>query len=237
MSWDPNKLSLCRAAVAALLAVTAVSAAANVLVVRSSGPSARTYPPGRSLPDNARIALSAGDMLIVLDSRGTRTFRGPGTFSPATTAQSGQQTVTTPSGRRARIGAVRSAGILPTTPTTIWQVDASQGGTICLADLTNVTLWRPESSLPGTLIVSGPGGRSSTVQFPAGSATASWPADQPISDGAQYQLRTPGVAVPSQVTIKAVQTHPADLQGVAQALIDNGCREQLDLLVETAPTE
>ncbi|MDQ4088435.1 MAG: hypothetical protein M3177_10575, partial [Pseudomonadota bacterium] len=82
MSWGPNKLSLTRCAVAALLVAGAASAAANVLVVRSSGPSTKSYPPGRSLPDNARIQLQAGDTVVLLSSAGTRTFRGPGSFSP-----------------------------------------------------------------------------------------------------------------------------------------------------------
>ena len=82
LSWDQNSFALRRAAIAALLAATATAAAANVLVVRSSGPSAKSYPAGRSLPDNARINLAQGDMVIVLTGGGTRTFRGPGTFSP-----------------------------------------------------------------------------------------------------------------------------------------------------------
>src|SRR5688500_6017825 len=107
LSWVQNRLKLSRVAIAALLATAAASAAANVLVVRSSGPSAKSYAPGSSLPDNARLQLRAGDTVVVLDSRGTRTFRGPGTFSPATAAPAGTQTVQGNSGRRARIGAGR----------------------------------------------------------------------------------------------------------------------------------
>src|ERR1044072_4364883 len=85
LSWDRNKLG--RTALAALLAAGAASAAANVLVVRSAGPSARPYPAGRSLADNARITLQAGDSLVILGPTGTRTFRGPGTFSPSAAVQ------------------------------------------------------------------------------------------------------------------------------------------------------
>ncbi len=67
------------AASAALLAST--SAAAAVLVVRSSGPSAAAYPPGKALPDTHMLKLKASDMIVLLDSRGTRTLRGPGNFS------------------------------------------------------------------------------------------------------------------------------------------------------------
>ena len=83
MSWDPSKSGLARLALVTLLVTGAATAAANVLVVRSSGPSAKGYPPGKSLPDNARIALRSGDTLVVLSGSGTRTFRGPGNFSPS----------------------------------------------------------------------------------------------------------------------------------------------------------
>ena len=152
MFWVASKASRCLV-VAALLVAGAASAAANVLVVRSSGPSAKSYAPGRSLPDNARIALQAGDTVVVLDARGTRTFRGPGTFSPSQAVQASARTVQAADGRRARIGAVRSAGIVPTSPTTIWHVDVSQGGRMCLAGTSDVMLWRPESSQATTLTI------------------------------------------------------------------------------------
>lgn len=222
---------------AALLVSGAAAASANVLVVRSSGPSASSYPAGRSLPDSARITLRGGDTLVVLDARGTRTFRGPGTFSPATAAAAGNRTTQTAPDRRARIGAVRSAGILPASPTTIWQVDVSQGGTVCLANTSDVTLWRPDSSQTASLAVSGPGGAARTLQWPAGRATLTWPSDLPISGGAPYQLRQDGVAVPTTITFRPLNAAPGDMQSVAEALIRNGCQEQLDLLVDSAPAE
>ncbi|HEV2864898.1 MAG TPA: hypothetical protein VGX37_00125 [Allosphingosinicella sp.] len=236
MSWGQNKLALSRAAVAAVLIAGAAAAQANVLVVRSSGPSAASYRPGRSLPDNARIALRPGDTLVLLSSAGTRTFRGPGTFSPAQAVQAQTRTVQGSNGQTARVGAVRSAGILPTSPTTIWQVDVSQGGTMCLASTSDVMLWRPDSSRQTTVTIIGHDGASHDVIWPAGSATAAWPSSMPIADGATYQLRQPGVAVPTQVTFKTLQSVPEDVQGVAEALIRNECEEQLDLLVASTPT-
>lgn len=236
MSWVQNKLALSRALLAALLAASAAAAAANVLVVRSSGPSAKSYPPGRSLPDNARITLRGGDTLVVLDARGTRTFRGPGTFSPSVAAQAGAQTVPGTNGRRARIGAVRSAGIVPASPTTIWDVDVSQSGTMCLATTSGVRLWRPDSSQPATLTITGPGGTPHTVPWPAGNATVAWPSALPIADGAEYRMSLTGSPVPTTIRVKTLAAPPADLPAVAQALIASDCPEQLDLLVATAPT-
>jgi len=237
LSWGRNKLSLSRFAVAALLASAAASAAANVLVVRSSGPSAKSYPPGRSLPDNARLALQGGDTVVLLNARGTRTFRGPGTFSPAQAVQASARTVQGSNGRRARIGAVRSAGIVPTSPTTIWHIDVSQGGTMCLASTSDVMLWRPEAAEATTVTIVGPNRASHDLAWPAGSTTAAWPAQLPIADGAVYELRQAGVAVPTRVTFKTLQSAPSDIQAVAEALIRNRCQEQLDLLVATAPAE
>ena len=235
MSWGQNKLFLGKAATAALLVTAAASAAANVLVVRSAGPSAKSYPAGRSLGDNARIALRGGDTLVVLDARGTRTFRGPGNFTAGASPR-GARTADASTGRRARIGAVRSAGILPNSPTTIWDIDVSQSGNVCLPGPENVMLWRPDASQATTLSIRGPDGASGEVRWPAGSATAAWPAALRIANGGTYQLRASGTAVPARITVRALGSQPTDIQGVAQALIANECREQLDLLVDTAPT-
>ena len=69
---------------AALIAATAATAA--VLVVRSSGPSAGAYPPGKALPETHMLQLKASDTIVLLDSRGTRTLQGPGNFSVSASA-------------------------------------------------------------------------------------------------------------------------------------------------------
>lgn len=220
--------------VAVFLAATAVAASANVLVVRSAGPSARGYPPGRALPDNARIALQAGDTLVILGPAGTRTFRGPGTFSPSGAASAGTTTLASADGRRARIGAVRSAGIVPRSPT-IWYVDVTQSGTVCLANTGPVMLWRPDASSPLALSITGPSGRAQQLSWPAGQATIAWPAGAQVAPGAAYSFRQPGVAVPVQIVFQRLTSDPPDLQAVAAALIEKGCQDQLDLIVESQP--
>ena len=221
---------------AALLAATAASAAANVLVVRSAGPSARAYPAGRSLPDNARITLQAGDTLVILGGTGTRTFRGPGTFSPSAAVQAGPRTLASNDGRRARIGAVRNAGIVPRSPT-LWHVDVTQSGTVCLPGRNNVMLWRPDAGAPTTLGITPPFARPRYVQWPAGQATLAWPSDLPVVNNGTYSFAQPGVAVPVQITFRTLASEPTDLEAVAAALIENGCQEQLDVLLETQPDQ
>lgn len=229
MSWGLNS-SFARAVTVALITSAAMPAAAAVLVVRSSGPSAATYPPGRSLPDNVRLTLRAGDSIIVLAPGGTRTFRGPGVFAPTAAAAPPQ----IGNGHSARIGAVRDAGIVPHSPT-IWHVDVSQSGNFCLTSPSRVMMWRPDPSGAATFTITAPGGATRNVRWAAGQSTATWPATVPITNGATYTITQTGVAVPTQVTFRMLAREPSDTQSVATGLIANGCQGQLDVLVETQP--
>ena len=231
MSWGPNSSFLRRALIAAVLLSTAGTAAANILVVRSSTSS---YRAGQSLPDNARLTLRAGDSVVVLASGGTRTFRGPGNFA-ANGAARGPVLAADADGRRARVGAVRDAGVVPRGPT-IWHVDVTQSGTFCLAGASNVMLWRPNASGPVRLTVAGPGG-TRTLNWAANAPTAAWPRQIAIANGATYTITEPGVAVPVTITFRVLSSEPHDVQGVAQALIANGCQGQLDVLVESQPQQ
>lgn len=204
------------------------TAAANVLVVRSTNPS---YRAGQSLPDNARITLRDGDQVMILASGGTRTFRGPGTYSP--NSRVANATVSD-GGRVARIGAVRDAGIVPRGPT-LWHVDVTQSGTFCLTSGSNVMLWRPDATAPVRFTISGPGGNR-TLNWAANDPTTAIPGGA-VTDGATYTFAQPGVAVPVTITFKLLNSQPRDVQSVAAALIANGCEGQLDVLVESQPQQ
>ena len=71
-----TKLWLACAAVAAI----STSASGAVVVVRSLGPSAKAYPPGKTLPETAKIALQGGDVVTVIGPGSAKTLRGPGNF-------------------------------------------------------------------------------------------------------------------------------------------------------------
>jgi hypothetical protein len=228
LSWGPNSSFARRALIALVLLSTAGAASANVLIVRSSNPA---YRAGQSLPDNARLTLRAGESVMVLASGGTRTFRGPGTF--AANGAAGGPVLADANGRRARVGAVRNAGVVPRGPT-LWHVDVTQGGTFCLASPRDVMLWRPDASAPVRFTISGPGG-TRTLNWAANEPTMAWPGGAPIANGSTYTISQPGVAVPVTITFRVLGNQLRDVEGVAQALIANGCQGQLDVLVESQP--
>ena len=54
---------------------------AQAIVVRSTGPSAATYPKGKKLAAGTSVTLKTGDMVTVLDKAGSRVLRGAGSFT------------------------------------------------------------------------------------------------------------------------------------------------------------
>lgn len=239
MSLVPSSLRIAHIAIAAIAAVVAVSAtaaAANILVVRSSGPSAKSYPPGRSLAPNTRVTLRQGDMLVLLDGRGTRTVRGPATFAAGAAARVTTRSALTVDngGRIGRIGASRTSPDQVRSPS-IWHVDVSQSATVCVADAGNVILWRPNATRTVDLSIAptGSAGSARSFSWTAGQTTLAWPGDLAISNDAEYRLSVEGVAVPTRLRFKVLPNVPAGLDGQAQAFIQNDCRAQLDVLIET----
>ena len=239
MSW--NSLIRPSAAIVAMAIAGAgiAPALAKTIIVRSSGPSMAAYPPGKPLPDSSRIMLKANDQVVILDSRGTRTLRGPGTFSPVVSANQPtdlRATFADASGRRARPGAVR--GIAPAVAGTprspnIWFVDIARSSTACVTDPTRVTLWRPDRAADGTMTVSGANGATAAIKWTAGESAQMWPATLPVAQGATYRLAMPGMAEPTMVKFAVLGPNPTGLEGMASALIQNHCTAQLDLLIET----
>ncbi|HEX4737423.1 MAG TPA: hypothetical protein VH331_07670 [Allosphingosinicella sp.] len=227
----PNRRAL-RVLAFSLLLAGASAAMADILVVRSVGPSAKNYPLGKRLPDNARIVLQANDQLTLLDGRGTREIRGPGSFIAASASSAPAQLASnaTVNGRRARIGAVR--GIEGPPPRTIWDIDASRSGNVCISPPSKVNLWRADPAAAATLTVTG-AGKTRQLAWAAGDATLNWPDDLPLSDGAEYRLSWRGAGAPTTIRFRTLPQHPAGLDATASMLITNQCQAQLDLLIDT----
>ena len=226
-------------AVAVVSLAGAGTALAGTMVVRSTGPSAASYPVGKALPADGKITLRAGDAVTVMDAGGTRVLRGPGAVAvagSATASGSGfAQLISNTGGRQARTGATRSTvgGDTPRSPN-VWFVDASKGGTQCVADPANVTLWRPDNTAEGSVSLTRiSDNKAVDVSFRAGQASRAWPvAELAIEEGAQFRMTSPSAKAP--VTIKAtLVAQPGDsLDGVAASLLPKGCRNQMDVLVE-----
>ena len=219
------------------LAMTAVVAEAAVLVVRSSGPSAKAYPAGRALPENQSISLRGNDVVILLDSRGTRTLRGPGTYSTSASAGASTSAIAALSGqsnaRRSRVGAVRGAPTGATSGRNVWQANIGRSGNVCIVNPADVGLYRADSSSARRVTVTEIGSnRSATIEFAAGQKNAPWPATLPVAIGSKYQVKGSGSGA---VTLNAlpIAPVPAGLEGLAQSLIRNECQAQLDVLIDT----
>jgi hypothetical protein len=216
---------------AAAIAFAASSASvATVLVVRATGPSAKVYPPGKALPERAKIQLQPGDSVMLLNTNGARTLRGPGTF---TVAASGEG-LAAQANRRARFSAMRSAEI-PLNPSP-WNLDVTQSGKLCVSNPAKLTLWRPTKDDAIKLTIRG-GGAEQTIEWPAGKDTIAWPASLPVTSGGEYELSQPGTGDMARVTFVTLASPPTDTISTAQSLIANGCNNQLDVLVEGASTD
>ena len=213
-------------AVAAATACMALSGPAfsKALVVRSAGPSAKTYPPGKALPDSAKISLQPGDSVTILGPGSKRTLRGPGTFA---TASGDAQAMT--ASKRARFGAMRT-GDLALNPSP-WNLDVTQSGTMCVG-ASGLQMFRPNSEEAAQLNISTGDGPATMVAWPAGKSTVSWPAAIKITDGTEYQLALAGGAASERVRFAVIPAVPEDVSDAAQALIARGCQNQLDVLVD-----
>jgi hypothetical protein len=211
---------------AAAIALSSTAAMATVVVVRSLGPSAKAYPPGRTLPESAKITLQGGDVLTVIGPASAQTLRGPGNFDAK------QVTLASAAGQRGRFGALRAAEVAHNP--SIWDIDVTQSGKICVTDSSKVQLWRPDSEGAATVEIHSGDGASQALTWAAGKALTAWPNAVPIRNGAQYQFEWPETGDKSSLEIVTVKSAPADLVGAAQLLIQNGCQNQLDLLVESA---
>jgi hypothetical protein len=211
---------------AAAVALSSTAAVASVVVVRSLGPSSKAYPPGKTLPESANITLKGGDVVTVLGPNSAQTLRGPGNF------EAGQATLASAAGKRGRFGALRTAELAQNP--SIWDLDVTQSGKVCVNEASKLKLWRPNADSSAKVVIRSSDGKSQELAWAVGKASALWPTALPIANAAEYHIEWPGSGDKSDVTFVTVTSPPADLVGAAQLLIENGCQNQLDLLVANA---
>lgn len=235
------------AAGVAALAGTAGVAAAKTIVVRATGPSSAAYPAGKVLPDNGTITLKPADVLVVLDSRGTRTLRGSGphqlagaTQTAATTQTAFQRLLTDSGGRPSRGGVSRdpTTGATIATSPNLWFVDVRQGGTVCVADANTLKLWRPSLDGSAKATITAAGGQANSIDFAKGAMVREWPSQLPVTDGATYRVQMDG-AQPVTIRFALVPTGTAAraLPDTAEALAQHGCTAQLNLLAQAVSAD
>ncbi|EAQ27649.1 hypothetical protein NAP1_08652 [Erythrobacter sp. NAP1] len=261
MFSDKFKARLAGLALAgAVLSVPGVASAG--VVVKSSGPSAGSYPVGRQVADSATITLRAGDKITVLTDDGTKVMQGPGTFrvgEGATRQRARFSNLTRRNASsRSRTGAVRSAGEGKPRRPNLWLVDVTSEGTTCLYDFERVRLWRPTAGDAATYTVTNATSANSLdVTFagteairaldPAGltlssgaSFTISGPTS-PMMEGGDAMAEDPAAGQQAASTINvSFALMPQDARTgiqVAQALAERGCTTQLALLGDVAEAE
>src|SRR5437762_1476487 len=195
---------------AVALAFASTAGVANVVVVKSLGPSAKSYPPGKTLPETAKISLQGGDVVTVLGPASAQTLRGPGNFDAK------QVALASAAGQRGRFGALRAIEIAHNP--SIWDIDASAGGKVCVADASKLQLWRSDSETPVTVRIRSAEGRTQELSWASGKALAPWPSALPIKNGAEYSVEWPDGGDTSKLNVVTVASPPADLIGAAQVL-------------------
>ncbi len=225
-------------ALAGAALVLPVAAMAGV-VVKSTGPSSTKYPVGTKVDDSATITLKAGDVVTVLTADGTRVIKGAGTFRvgdrPQVAADRFASLTRKRAATRVRTGAVRGeADENPTNPS-LWYVDVTRSGTICLYDLATVRLWRPATGSVETYRVVGHDG-TNPVEVTFDDVAAVTPLDPTrlaIIEGGHYMITAPDGSTSAELNFVLLAEDYAAPDALAEALIDKGCTVQLETLASS----
>lgn len=228
-----------RAARALGLAAAALALPAAVMagvVVKSTGPSATKYPVGTKLDDNAAISLKAGDVVTVLTAQGTRVIKGAGTFRvgdrPQVAADRFAALTRKRAATRVRTGAVRGASEETVTNPSLWYVDVTQPGTVCLYDLATVRLWRParDGVLTYRITAAGSDAHAEVTFDDTVTVAALDPARLPVTEDGRYTIAAADGSSTSEIRFVLLAEDFAAPDALAEALIAKGCTVQLEVL-------
>lgn len=235
MFSDKLKTRITALALAGAALALPVAAMAGV-VVKSTGPSATRYPVGTKLDDTATITLKAGDAVTVLTAEGTRVIKGGGTFRVGDRPQVASDRFASLTRKRAatrvRTGAVRGDTDDVVTNPSLWYVDVTRSGTICLYDLATVRLWRPGTAGTSTYRIAGYDGTAQAeVTFDDTVTIAALdPARLPIAEGDHYMITGPDGSTSADINFVLLAEDYEQPDGLAEALIAKGCNVQLEAL-------
>lgn len=238
------KMTLARTMRTGLLAALSASAialaapAAAGVVVKSSGPSASTFPVGKKMKDTDKITLKAGDTVTILTSGGTKVLKGAGTYRVGArgvkTRQRFASLTRSRSTRDVKTGVARTGSGEVRSPN-LWYVDVTKSGKVCVTSLDNVTLWRPDVADDQTFIV-GPKANDFHYHITFDGSASSRRIDNEVlalQEGAEYSISGPGGKIATTVTFAVIAETPENAEAMADTLIAQGCTVQLDLLAQT----
>jgi len=210
------------------------------VVVKSTGPSATRYPVGTKLDDSASITLKAGDVVTVLTAEGTRVIKGAGTFKVGDRPQVASDRFASLTRKRAatrvRTGAVRGEQDEAVTNPSLWYVDITRSGTICLYDLSTVRLWRPGTEGTATYRVMAHGenaGQAEVTFDDTVTVAALDPARLPVSEGGHYLIVGPDGSTSAELNFVLLGEDFDAPDRLAEALIARGCSVQLEALASS----
>ncbi|WP_428682988.1 hypothetical protein [Sphingopyxis sp.] len=236
-----RRLGLTAAAAIAVVAF-AGTAAAQSMVVRSTGPSAGKYPTGTKLKSTDKLTLAAGDKIVLMQAGKTRTLSGPGTFGATGQIQANQNMGATVTRMLSTGPTMRSRGGFsrgPNDPAPIyarapnlWLLDYREGGTFCVVDPATLLLWRPNMDTDELLSIEH-GGKTEKVALVELSNFRKWPTDlMPVEYGTDYRLSGAGLAAPVTVRFTKMDAIPDTVEGSVDLLMAKGCGPQLNRLVD-----
>ncbi|HEV7341952.1 MAG TPA: hypothetical protein VGN68_09965 [Sphingopyxis sp.] len=240
---DLPKRRLSLAAAAAVVAIAVVgTAAAQSMVVRSTGPSAAKYPTGAKLKSTDKLTLVSGDKVVLMQAGKTRTLSGPGTFGANATIQTSQSMSGTVTRMLAKGPTMRSRGGFSRGPNdpvpvesrapNLWLLDYREGGTFCVVDPATLMLWRPNMEGDTALEIES-AGKKTTVAIVDGANFRKWPTDVlPVQYGVDYRLSGGGLTAPVNVRFAALENAPDTAEGSVNMLMAKGCTPQLNRLVD-----
>lgn len=219
--------------------LAAPAAALAGVVVKSSGPTASRYPVGTKLDDSASITLREGDVVTVLTAEGTRVIRGAGTHRVGDRPQVANDRFAALTRKRAanrvRTGAVRSDNDETPTNPSLWYVDVTRSGMICLYDLAAVRLWRPGTAGTSTYrVVDAAGPANVDVTFDDTVVIAALdPARLPIAEGGAYRVYGPDGALSADLRFVQIGEDFGTPDALAETLIAKGCTVQVEALANS----
>ena len=167
--------------VAAGLAVLPTAAiAAKVVVVRSMGPSAKAFPPGKALSDTTSIKLGSGDIVTLIGPSSSKTLRGPGTFDGE--QQRRWRWLRAAAAASVRFGPAKS----PTTRAcgTSTQPRAAR----CVYQTRKAEPLAPRRGNGRGEDQHQRRRQAASGRICTGTASLAWPAKLPVTDGSEYQI-------------------------------------------------